>query len=1020
MTKTLRLAHGGLIDRNRVLNFTVDGKSFRGFGGDTLASALLANGETLVGRSFKYHRPRGIMTAGAEEPNALLTLGTGANSVPNVRATLVPVQEGMRAHTQNAWPSVKFDVGAINNVLSPFLGAGFYYKTFIAGGPYMWRTFEYFIRRAAGLGRASQDPYPARFEKVNAHCDLLIVGGGPAGLSAALSAGRSGARVVLVDEGLTMGSSLAGNTYLGVNDPGVNDPGVNDPGRGSDTAEAWRLAALGELATLPNVRMLPKTTAFGLYDGQVAGLLQRLDPSVLNQDTLTERYWTLRCKKIILATGAIERPIAFAGNDRPGVMLANALGTYARQFAVVPGEAPLIFTNNDSAYAIATELRHLGVKSVTLVDSRPHVPADLQTRAQNAGVDLILGHGIARVRGLFGIEGVRLVNLTSGNVREHSCDVIGVSGGWSPTIHLASHRGTKPIWSDQEQAFLAGHPAPGAHWSLAGAVQGRMSTAQAMDQGRQLGAEAVRSLGFQAEASPVSAPVTAPTIQISNDWDNLGGGDFWAMPKRHIGRAKAFIDFQHDVTTKDVAQAAQEGFLSPEHMKRYTTLGMATDQGKLSNTLGQAMLAKAQNKPMAAVGTTTYRPPFTPVSLGAFVERNTLENWIPERMSPLSPWHRANGAQMIEVADWRRAWFYPRGIEDIDHASRREAFHVRQHVGLCDVSTLGKIEVQGPDAGRLLDLAYVNRLSTLKIGKSRYGLMLREDGVVLDDGTASRLGEDHYFITTTTAEAPHVMAHLEHMVQVEFSDLRVHVTSVSDVWAAMALAGPKARKVLERAIAAETVSNDALPYMGFMQGEIAGHQVRIHRISFSGELAYEIYTSARSGIAVWQALLAVGAQDQIDVYGLEALDLLRIEKGFPTGNEIDGRTTLKMLGLEGMAKDEKDFIGRSLRKREAMVAQTVPTLVGLQPLVPDAPLRAGGQLVLESTPQKMHNQLGYVSSAGYSTTHGLYVGLGFLRGGVEQWQGQPLYVADPLRGQHIEVRVVPPVHVDQEGGRVRG
>ncbi len=991
-----RLPKGGLINRDRPLTFTLNGKTYRGFEGDSLASALLANGEMVLGRSFKYHRPRGIMTAGSEEPNGLLTVGQGAAAIPNQRATMVPLRDGLSATTQNAWPSVKFDVGAVNDLLSPFLGAGFYYKTFIGGGPYVWRAYEYVIRRAAGLGKASQEVDPARYEKTNAHCDLLIVGGGAAGLSAALSAARAGVRLILVDEGLRPGSSLRG-------DEDTMIEGLS--------AEAWRAQALAELESLANAQVLAKTTAFGLYDGQVVGLYQRLDDP--DPSALQARYWVVRTKKIILATGAHERPIAFANNDRPGVMLVGALQAYAQDYGVLPGFAPLIFTNNDSAYLTAETLLKAGAWSLTLVDSRAEIDPALKSAIESAGGEVLRGHAVAQVKGTMGVDGARVVSLSSGQVRNVRCDLIGMSGGWSPAIHLASHRGSKPIWSEAQSAFLAGDPAPGADWVLAGAVQGRRSLAQTLKDGSKAGAEAARALG-------ASATTSIPRTQGPAADLPQGQEPFWATPKEHLGRAKAFIDFQHDVTTKDVKQAAQEGFLSPEHMKRYTTLGMATDQGKLSNTVGHAMLAQAQDRPMAEVGTTTYRPPFTPVPIGAFTARDTHETWIPERATPLKPWHQANGAEFMESADWRRSWFYPRGIEDIKHASRREAFHVRQHVGLCDVSTLGKIEVQGPDAGKLLDLAYVNRMSPLKVGKARYGLMLREDGIVLDDGTVSRLAHDHFFLTTTTVEAPHVMAHLEHMVQVEFPHLDVHVTSVSDAWAAMALAGPKARKVLENLLGADQVANEVLPYMGFKEAEMTGHRVRLHRISFSGELAYEIYTTPRGSIDVWQAILAAGASESIDVYGLEALDLLRIEKGFPTGNEIDGRTTLKMLGLEGMAKDEKDFIGRVLRKREAMVAETVPTLVGLESVVPDIPLRGGGQLVREAETWNMHDQLGYVSSAGYSTTHGRYVGLGFLRGGLKNWEGKTLYVADPLRGRHFEVRVVNPVHVDPEGDRVRG
>ena len=979
---------GNLIHTDQALSFTLNGKTLHGFGGDTLASALLANGERVLGRSFKYHRPRGLLGAGVEEPNALLTIGQGPMAVPNERATMIPLYDGLSATTQNAWPSLRYDMGEVNDLMSPFLSAGFYYKTFMAGGPYVWRAWEFFIRRAAGLGAARQDAQPVRYEKINAHCDVLIVGAGPAGLAAALGAGRAGSRVILVDENPHMGGFLVADGLHGLD------------GQDSFT---WAQMALAELANLPNVRLMTRTTAFGLYDSQVVGLSERLVAS--KQGDLAERYWVVRTKKIILATGAIERPIAFGGNDRPGVMLAGSLLTYLNGYGILPGKKALIFTNNDSAYQAADALAANGAE-LTLVDPREDAPAAGQ------GVTVKRGFAIAEARGRLGVKSVRLVELSTGKIHEMPCDVIGMSGGWSPTIHLASHWGSKPVWSAQESAFLAGSPAPGADWQLAGAAGRIRSLVETLKEGTQQGIAAAKALGFKASAQAIKVeggPETGAAMQR-----------FWSVPAEYLGRVRAFIDFQHDVTTKDVQLAAQEGFLSPEHMKRYTTLGMATDQGKLSNTLGHALLAEAQERPIQEIGTTTYRPPFTPVSLGAFAERNTDEAWMPVRRTPLAAWHEANGAEFIEAADWRRPWFYPRGIENIMYASRREAFNVREQVGLSDVSTLGKIDVQGPDATQLLDLAYCNRMSTLKVGKARYGVMLREDGVILDDGTVSRLGETHFFVTTTTAEAAEVMSHLERLIAIEFSHLKVVFTSMTDCVAAMALAGPKSRMILATLMPAEAVTDEVLPYMGFIEGQIDGCDVRVHRISFSGERGYEIYAKPREAVKVWQALILAGEAYGIQPYGLEALDLLRIEKGFPTGNELDGRTTLDMMAMTGMAKDQKDYIGRVLRKRSAFTAPTVPRLVGLQSVVPDQPLHGGGQLVRESKPWKMHDQLGYVSSAGYSTTLGRYIGLGFLRGGLEAWEGETIYVADPLHGTHFAVKVVPPVHVDPEGERLRG
>jgi|TARA_E500000331_G_scaffold106889_2_gene103720 heterotetrameric sarcosine oxidase alpha subunit len=966
-----------------------------GYAGDTLASALMANDEQILGRSFKYHRPRGIMSAGVEESGALVTVGKGAKQDANVRATTQPLYEGLIARGQNAWPSVRLDFGAINSLFGRFFAAGFYYKTFMGLPPFewgrgtgMWMRYEKIIRKAAGMGTASREPDPDRYEHAHGYCDLLVVGSGPAGRAAAHCAAKAGCDVILVEQDAIMG----GDT-------------LSQPDNTSSLQE--ELSAL----TACGVRLMTSTTAFGLYDNGVAGLLERVTDHLADPTSWLprQRFWTVRAHATVIAAGALERHIAFGDNDRPGVMTANAGRTYLNRFAIQAGEKIVIATNNDSAYTTASDLAGSGA-SVTMLDSRREIPFSWRSHCDTAGV--VIKSGAAPMKALGGKAVSDLTTaIRQGNSwradRNIDCDLVLVSGGWSPVVNLLSHRGIKPVWNPELACFLA--PTSEEPILAAGSAAGVWDDAACRTSGEKAALEALEL---------IRNPAYRTAAQTPGNWECPIDPLYEVRPAKQ--KLKSFVDPQHDVTTDDIRLAHHEGFVSVEHLKRYTTLGMATDQGKMGNIIGIALMADALGKEIPQVGTTTFRPPYTPVSIGALKGRNVGPHFRPLRRTPLHDWNLDAGGTMTMAGLWHRPWFFARSGETISEAYVREAETVRRTVGLCDVTSLGKIAIQGPDATELLNRVYSNPFAKLQIGKTRYGIMLRDDGLVMDDGTTWRLTEDEYFMTTTTAHAAKVMAFLEELLQTRWTDLKVHLTSVSEQWAGVAVAGPLSREVLTACVEQPTrVSDEALPFMGVVETNMReGIPARIARISFSGERAFEVYVPSDFGPAVMQRLWDAARPMDGCLYGLEALGALRIEKGHVTGAELDGRVTIEDAGLGRMASDKKSYVGSALRKRPEMVKDDRPRLVGIFPKDRREIFNAGS--ILCAADNIAGYGEGWITAVTHSPALGHWIGLGFIKGGHEGWQGRDVVCADPVRKGNTAVEIVSPHMYDPKGERMYG
>ena len=972
-----RLAAGGEIERSATLGFTFDGRRMTGLAGDTLASALLANGRMLVARGFKYHRPRGILTAGSAEPNALVTFGRGGRTVPNTRATVQELYDGLEAVSQNRWPSLDHDVGALNGLLSPFLGAGFYYKTFMWPKGFWEKVYEPFIRRAAGLGRASYEADPDGYDKSWAHCDLLVIGAGPTGLAAALSGGRAGARVILVDEGTRPGGTLL----------------VDTARIGGEPAPAFAHSIAAELAALPNVRMLTRTTVFGWYDSNVFGAVERVQKHVAvpDQRRPLERLWRIVARNAILATGAEERPLVFGGNDRPGVMMAGAMRAYLNRWAVAPGRRPAIFTNTDAGYALATDLEAAGVEVAAIVDPRAQPPAW-------TGQARVFANAV--VTGTAGGKAVSGITVRSPTGEERlAADAVAMSGGFNPVIALACHRGARPAWSEAHGTFLAPEV---AGLVPAGAAAGIAGLGDCLADG----ARAAERLGYPAAAFGM----------VEGGAGTRQGAPLWAVV---APQGKAFVDFQNDVHLQDLKLAHAEGYGHVELAKRYTTNGMATDQGKLSNLNAIGILAEARGVSPAEVGTTTFRPFYTPVSFGALTGSHTGRHFQPVRRSPVHGWAEKHGARFVETGLWLRSAYFPGAGETTWRQSvDREAKAVRAGVGICDVSMLGKIEIFGNDAAEFLNRVYCNAFLKLPVGRARYGLMLREDGCIYDDGTTSRLADTHYFMTTTTALAAGVLSHLEFCAQALWPELDVRLASATDQWAQMAVAGPKARETLA-GIIEDDLANDAFPYLAAravtLKGGLKG---RLFRISFSGELAYELAVPAGYGESVADAVLAAGADFGITPYGSETLGVLRVEKGHVTHAEINGTVTPGDLGFGKMVSATKpDFVGKAMLAREGMQAPDRPALVGVRPLDPAKGFRAGAHILSKGAPATLENDQGYVSSAVFSPYVGSTIGLALVTRGPER-HGEEILVWDALRNSMTPARLCPPCFVDPENVRL--
>jgi len=985
-----RLSRGGrLIDRSAPVTFRFDGKPMTGFAGDTLAASLLANDQMLVGRSFKYHRPRGIVASGAEEPNALVGLGQGPRFEPNQRVTTTETFEGLTAISQNHWPSLEHDIGAVNGYLSRFLPAGFYYKMFLWPRPFWKHVYEPFIRQSAGLGKVPQEADADRYEQAYAFADVVVAGGGIAGLTAALTAARAGSRVILLEQ----------TAHWGGRAPVDGDAIDGMP------ADLWVKNAVQALEGMANVTMRLRTMVSGLYDHGYALAYERVADHTPGDGRPRHRLWRIRAGKVITATGAIERPISFAGNDIPGVMLASAVRDYVVNWAVSPGDRTVVVTNNDDAYRTTLALADAGLVVAAVIDARPSATGDLPAQVRARGIRVLEGRGIAKVKGGKRVTGVAIcAQAGEGAVLEEiACDVVAMSGGWSPVVHLWSHCGGKLTWDAEASMFRpdpnrpptgdAGQPIA----ATAGAASGALSTAAVL-------ADAHAAAGGEGAAPQASGPVEAPMLPV------------WIMPQGAgiALKSKMWLDYQNDVKVSDVQLAAREGYESVEHTKRYTTLGMATDQGKLSNINGLAVLSQTLHQEIPATGTTTFRPPYTPISLGAIGGEARGEIFQPLRRTPMHDWHEAQGAYWEPVGQWRRPYCYKRSAETAHEAVNREVINTRSNIGLLDASTLGKILVTGPDAGRFLDMMYTGVMSTLPVGKCRYGLMCNDNGFLIDDGVVVRLSEDSWLCHTTTGGADRIHAHMEDWLQCEWWDWKVHTANLTEQYAQVAVVGPKARMLLEK-LGGMDVSREALPFMTYAEGTLGGFRARVFRISFSGELSYEVAVPASEGLAFWEACVAAGAEFGAMPYGTEALHVLRAEKGFiMIGDETDGTVIPQDLNLGwAISKKKPDYLGKRAQERSHMADPNRWKLVGLETL--DGSVLPDGALAVAEgvNANGQRRTQGRVTS----TYHSPVLKKGIAMGLVLNGPGRMGEVLDfPVDdGKVVQARIVDQVFYDKDG-----
>ena len=1013
MSAAFRSSGGGRIDRARVLNFTFDGRAYAGVAGDTLASALLANGVHLLGRSFKYHRPRGVLAAGAEEPNALVGVRRdAARYTPNLRATQVELYEGLEAESQNRWPSLALDFGAVSDLLSPFIPAGFYYKTFMWPRRAWHALYEPWIRAAAGLGRAPTLPDPDRYASRYAHCDVLVVGAGPAGLAAAAAAAAAGARVIVCDEQSEFGGSLL-----------IEGPRTA-PGIDGRAAARWLTETLADLAAR-QVTLLPRTTAFGYFPHNLVALNERLTDHLAAPAALAprERQWQVRAREVVLATGAIERPLVFPGNDRPGIMLSGAARTWLNRYGALPGTRTVVVTASDEAYEAALDLHHAGVAVAMIAEVRAAAPAGLAEQARVAGIPVLTG---ATVLGTFGrrrVRAIRLARISQGEVREvqtQRCDLVLMSGGFTPSVHLFSQSRGTLAWNDTLQAFLPAVSAERAR--SAGACGGVFELAGVLADGAAAGTAAAREATAPGREGvcPAGALGRAVEAAAAGAASELAGvsGFAGALPQPRQARGKAFVDWQNDVTTKDLSLATREGFRSIEHVKRYTTTGMATDQGKTSNLNALGIVSRALGKAIPEMGLTTFRMPYTPVTFGSCAGLARGELFDPVRTTPMHPWAVANGAVFEDVGLWKRARHFPRAGEDIHAAVNRECVAVRGACGIFDASTLGKIEVVGKDAVTFMNRLYVNAWTSLAVGRCRYGILLRDDGFVYDDGVVARVAEDRFHVTTTTGGAPRVLAMMEDYLQTEWSDLSLWLTSTTEQWAVIAVQGPNARHVLENLVDVD-MSAQVMPHMSVVSGRICGVPMRLFRVSFSGELGFEVNVPADFGAAVWEAIWEAGQSHGMTPYGTETMHVLRAEKGYIiVGQDTDGTVTPDDAALGwAIGKNKPDFLGKRSLQRPAMTSPNRRQLVGLLTQDPRTVLDEGAQLMLQTGAPVPTRPIGYVTSSYYSATLGRSIALALVAGGRAR-SGQTLYA--PMPEGDVAVQVTSPVFYDPKGERLHG
>ena len=997
MKQSHRLNNAGLINRGKPISFNFNGKEYQGYEGDTLASALLANGVHLIGRSFKYHRPRGFLGAGVDEPNAKLQVTINGYSEPNINATEIELVEGLSATSQNCWPSVEFDVGAINNFLKRFFPAGFYYKTFMWPKSFWYKIYEPFIRKAAGLGVASLEKDNERYEHKFEYCDLLITGSGPSGLASAYAAAKNGAKVILAEDKPRYGGTL------------LTDEVSIDNMSGKD----WSEKIISELKTMPNVTLKNRSQVFGYYDHNMMVMFERVSDHLSKKSKYTprQRLWYIRAKETILSTGSIERPIVFGNNDTPGVVLSSAAKEYMKVYGVLVGRKPIIFTNNDTAYETAFEFKKNNIEPIIL-DSREEHESEVVREAKNKGIQIKFSYGVIVANGYKKVKSAKIGKLTKDKksfekIETINCDCICVSGFWTPTVHLASQSGNKLKFDEKIDAFIPDKSKQNE--KTIGAANGSFTLQETIESGFKTGSELSSKITEKNNESKV--PTVTETKYNAHD-------KFWCMPLPKNENPKRFVDFQNDVAVSDIEIALREGYRSIEHVKRYTTLGMATDQGRTSNLNGLQMVSNIENKIVPEVGHTTFRPPFTPVTIGTIVGREVGMEFMPTRKTPMHEWHEKNNAVFVDAGAWKRPRYYKQGNETLFEASKREAKNVRDNVGICDVTTLGKIDIKGPDAAEFLNRIYTNAWLKLPVGKARYGLMLREDGMIMDDGTTTRISENHYHMTTTTAQAANVLSHLEYYLQIVWPELNVNVVSTTEQWAGAALAGPKSRDMLAKLFPNLDVSNEGLPFMGYVEGDLFGVKARVFRISFSGELAYEVNVESNYGLFMWEKMMEIGKEFNNQPYGTEALSTLRIEMGHVAGPELDGRTIPQDVALNSMVSQKKDFIGKNSLGKEAFTLENRNKIVGLVPTDRKSSIPEGSHLVADEKAKLPNPKLGHVSSSCWSVENNNPFSLAIVHDG-KNMIGKKLFAVSPLKNTSIEVEIISSHYVDPEGKRVR-
>ncbi|EAR51970.1 hypothetical protein OG2516_13134 [Oceanicola granulosus HTCC2516] len=991
-----RVAGKGRIDTTRPVSFTFDGRRYSGAAGDTVASALLAHGVHLMGRSFKYHRPRGPVTAGSEEPNALIGTRRGPGRFePNTRATVQEIWQGLETTSQNKYPSLKWDVGAVNDAGYMLFSAGFYYKTFMWPKSFWDKVYEPFIRAAAGLGVSPSEDDPDRYASRNMHCDVLVVGAGPTGLAAAHSAALAGAKVVLVDEHAEMGGAL------------LSDPDVQIDGAGAWT---WLASRLAELRAL-GVRTMTRTTAIGYYHQNLVGLCEKLTDHLpdLPADTPRERMWRVRAKRVVLAQGALEKPLVFHGNDRPGVMLAGSAQTYLNRFGVLVGKAPVVLTSHDSAWFAAFDLADAGAKVQAIVDTRDSVRDDLRAGASARGIEVRLSHTATGTSGRLRVKSLRVAPLRAdqvGAATEIACDAVLMSGGWTPSLHLFSHTKGSLTWDDTQTTFLPKDTPEDCH--IAGASRGLWGYEAALVDGDKAGREAAQALGLK---------IAAGRFEVAQDRTGSGVSHRELPSDRSPARSKAFVDFQNDVTAKDLRLAVREGMRSIEHVKRYTTNGMATDQGKMSNINGLNIAADALGKPQPQVGLTTFRPPYTPTTFGCFAGYHRGSHFEVTRKTPIDGWAEAHGAAFEPVGQWRRAWYFPQPGESMDDAVRRECRATRESVGIFDASTLGKIEVMGPGAVEFMNRMYTNPWTKLGIGRCRYGLLLGDDGYIRDDGVIGRLGQDRFHVTTTTGGAARVLNTMEDYLQTEWPDLDVWLTSTTEQWATVALNGPNAAALLAPLVEGVTLSDDDFPHMSCAECTVAGMPARLFRISFTGEVGFEVNVPAPMGLRLWELLWERGRQYGITPYGTEAMHVLRAEKGYIiVGQDTDGTVTPYDTGMSwAIGKKKPDFVGMRGLARPDLQAPGRKQLVGL--LSEDrSKLEEGAQIVFDPNQPVPMKMVGHVTSSYDVGTSGRPIALALVEGGHDR-MGEIVHI--PMPDRTIAAKITPTVFVDPDNARLK-